>query len=84
MEFTVRPRGICAMQINFEIDENKKVRNVKFIGGCGGNTKGIAALVEGMDAQDVIDRLEHTDCNGKGTSCPDQLAKAVAAALKEE
>lgn len=83
MEYTVRPRGVCSMQIKFEIDENKIVKNVKFLGGCNGNSKGISALAEGMNAKDLIARLRGIDCNGKGTSCPDQLARAVSEAVGE-
>ncbi len=83
MEYTVRPRGICSMQIKFEIDDSKKVKNVHFLGGCNGNAKGISALVEGMDASEVIKRLRGINCNGKGTSCPDQLARAIEEAAGE-
>ena len=83
MEYTVRPRGVCSMQIKFEIDENKIVKNVKFLGGCNGNSKGISALAEGMSADELIVRLRGIDCNGKGTSCPDQLARAVSEAVGE-
>ena len=83
MEYTVRPRGICSMQIKFEIDDSKKVKNVQFVGGCNGNAKGISALVEGMDASEVIKRLRGINCNGKGTSCPDQLARAIEEAAGE-
>lgn len=83
MEYTVRPRGVCSMQIKFEIDENRIVKNVKFLGGCNGNSKGISALAEGMNAKELISRLSGIDCNGKGTSCPDQLARAVRDAVGE-
>ena len=76
-----RTKGVCAMAIEFEIDDEKKVHNVKFIGGCYGNTQGIAKLVEGMDANEVIDRLEGVKCGSKPTSCPDQLTKALKGAL---
>jgi uncharacterized protein (TIGR03905 family) len=68
--------------ISFEI-EGGKLKNVQFLGGCNGNLKGIGALVEGMDVQTVIDRLEGTKCGMKPTSCPDQLAKALKAALEK-
>ena len=76
-----RTKGVCAMAIECEIDDEKKVHNVKFIGGCSGNTQGIAKLVEGMDANEVIDRLEGVKCGSKPTSCPDQLTKALKGAL---
>ncbi|MBQ3181774.1 MAG: TIGR03905 family TSCPD domain-containing protein [Clostridia bacterium] len=83
MEYTVRPKGVCSMQIKFEIDDNKIVKNVKFTGGCNGNSKGLSALVEGMKADEVIARLSGINCNGKGTSCPDQLARAIFSAVNE-
>ncbi len=83
MEYTVRPRGVCSMQITFEIDDEKRIKNVKFIGGCAGNTKGVASLVDGMKAEEVVKRLRGIDCGGRGTSCPDQLASAIEAAINE-
>lgn len=83
MEYTVRPRGVCSMQIKFEIDEEKNVKNIKFTGGCNGNLKGISSLADGMKADELIARLRGIDCNGKGTSCPDQLARAVEEAVGE-
>lgn len=77
-----KTKGVCAHEISFEVDAAKKVHNVKFLGGCSGNTQGIATLVEGMDAQEVIRRLDGIRCGFKPTSCPDQLAKALQQALK--
>ena len=77
-----RTNGTCARQINFEI-ENGVLTACEFIGGCAGNTQGIAKLVIGMKVQDVIDRLKGTLCRN-GTSCPDQLAKALIKALESE
>lgn len=79
--FTYKTRGTCSREIRFDIEDGK-VKNVSFVFGCQGNTKGIAKLVEGMEAEEVIKRLEGIDCNGRGTSCPDQLAKAVKAAVE--
>ena len=73
--------GVCSSQIQFELQDNK-VHNVRFTGGCNGNHQGIGKLVEGMDAQEVIARLEGTRCGFKSTSCPDQLAKALKAAMQ--
>ncbi|HIX58838.1 MAG TPA: TIGR03905 family TSCPD domain-containing protein [Candidatus Blautia gallistercoris] len=73
--------GVCSSQIQFELQDNK-VHNVRFTGGCNGNLQGIGKLVEGMDAQEVIARLEGTRCGFKSTSCPDQLAKALKAAMQ--
>ena len=72
-----KTKGVCAQGIEFEIDDNKKVHNIKFTGGCSGNTQGVAQLAEGMDADEVISRLEGIRCGFKPTSCPDQLAKAI-------
>lgn len=76
MTINYTPRGVCSRNISFEL-ENGIISNVKFTGGCHGNLQGISKLVEGMPAEEVIKRLENINCNGKGTSCPDQLAKAI-------
>lgn len=68
--------GTCSRAIKFEV-ENNLVRNVEFVGGCSGNTQGVAALVEGMDIDEAIRRMEGIRCGMKPTSCPDQLAKAL-------
>ena len=78
-----KTKGVCAQGIEFEIDDNKKVHNIKFTGGCSGNTQGVARLVEGMKVKDAIARLEGIHCGPKPTSCPDQLAKAIRQALNE-
>ena len=83
MTYTYKTRGTCSSQITFDIEDNI-VRNVKFQGGCNGNLKGISKLVEGMTAEDVIDKLSGVTCGFKSTSCPDQLAKAVASAYNRE
>lgn len=82
MQYEYKTSGTCSQRILFEIEEGK-VKNVTFLGGCNGNLKGIGALVEGMDAQEVISRLEGTTCGMKATSCPDQLAKALKQALEQ-
>ena len=71
-KFSYQPKGVCSVQIDFEVEDGV-VRNVHFTRGCNGNTQGISALVEGMNIDDVISRLKGTNCNGRGTSCPDQL-----------
>ena len=71
-----KTKGVCSRSIEFEI-EGDVVKSVKLNGGCNGNTQVIASLVQGMKVDDVIQRLKGTDCNGRGTSCPDQLAKAL-------
>ena len=80
MNVNFTPKGVCARNMSFDIEEGV-IRNLKVTGGCNGNLKGIASLVEGMKIEDVVSKLEGIDCNGKGTSCPDQLAKAVRAYL---
>ena len=70
------PRGICAMKIDFDVEDGK-LHNVRFTGGCNGNLKAIGLLVEGKDAKEVADILRGNDCNMKGTSCADQFAKAI-------
>ena len=72
--------GTCSRQIDIELEDGI-IRSVTFTGGCHGNTQGRAPLVRGMKAADAIARLEGIDCRGKGTSCPDQLAKALRQAL---
>ncbi len=74
--YEYKTSGTCSQRILFDIEDGK-VKNVQFIGGCNGNLKGIGSLVEGMDADEVIARLEGTTCGGKPTSCPDQLARAL-------
>ncbi len=76
-------RGVCSRKIDFDI-ENGIVKNVKFLGGCNGNTQGISKLVEGMNANEVATRLKGLNCNGRGTSCPDQLAIAISKAINED
>lgn len=76
-EFLYRTHGTCARVIKFDLDDDQNVHHVEFIGGCNGNGKGIASLIEGMSADQVIERCEGTQCGGKSTSCPDQLARAL-------
>ena len=76
MRYSYKTSGTCSREIYFDVEDGK-VKNVEFIGGCNGNLKGIGSLVEGMDIDDVIARLEGTTCGGKPTSCPDQLACAL-------
>ena len=80
MKISYQPHGICPRRIDIEVEDDI-VQNVQFLGGCNGNTKGISSLVKGMKVEDVIARLENVDCGGRGTSCPDQLAKALKQAL---
>lgn len=81
MQHSYKPHGVCARKISFDIEDNI-VKNVQFSGGCSGNTQGLAKLAEGMTTDEIITRLSGIRCGFKGTSCPDQLAKAVAEATK--
>ena len=83
MTYSYKTKGTCAMKIDFEIVDGK-VYNVKFTGGCHGNLQGIGRLVDGMPAEQVIERLVGIRCGFKTTSCPDQLAKALTEALENE
>ncbi len=81
MHYEYEPKGTCSRSISFDVEDGK-VYNVRFLGGCNGNLKGIGALVEGMDLEDVIQRVGGITCGMKPTSCPDQLAKALKTARK--
>ncbi len=82
MHHSYYPRGTCSRKIEFSL-EHGIVKNLRFTGGCNGNTTGLSALVEGMEAEEVIARLKGIRCGGRPTSCPDQLAQALEAALKK-
>ena len=82
MQFEYKTKGTCSQKIFFEIEEGK-LKNVEYMGGCNGNLKGISSLVEGMDIDEVIARLEGTTCGMKATSCPDQLATALKKAKEQ-
>lgn len=83
MEFAYITKGVCSRRIFINVEDGI-VKNVKFEGGCNGNTKGISALVQGMKVEDVIEKLEGTTCGFKSTSCPDQLATALKQYLAEK
>ena len=76
MHYEYKTKGTCSQKILFDVEDGK-VKNVTFIGGCNGNLKGIGALVEGMNVEDVIAKVEGIQCGMKTTSCPDQLAQAL-------
>ena len=82
MHFTYRTKGTCSQQILFDIEDNK-LHHIEFIGGCNGNLQGISKLVEGMDVDEVIRRLDGIHCGMKDTSCPDQLANALRQAREK-
>lgn len=83
MEYKYRTSGTCSREISFEVVDGL-IHNVRFLGGCNGNTQGVSALVEGRDVQEVIKLLEGIKCGPRSTSCPDQLAKALKNALVKE
>lgn len=76
MTLIYKTKGVCSNAIEFEIEDNV-VKNVEFRGGCQGNTTGVASLVKGMQVDEVIERLSGIQCGFRGTSCPDQLSKAL-------
>lgn len=78
--FQYSTSGVCAKNIEFDIVDNK-VENVRFHGGCNGNLQGISKLIEGMEVEDVVEKLSGLGCGPRSTSCPDQLAKALEAAI---
>lgn len=82
MAFEYKTKGTCSTMISLDIIDNK-VCNVQFTRGCSGNTQGVAALVEGMDAHEAIERIKGIKCGPRPTSCPDQLALAIEAALAQ-
>lgn len=73
---TYKTSGVCSREIQFELDGDT-IKHVEFIGGCSGNTQGVARLVEGMNVNDAIAKLEGIKCGVRPTSCPDQLSKAL-------
>lgn len=83
MAYQYRTKGVCSRNIVFDIVDGTVV-NVKFDGGCNGNTQGIARLVEGMPVEEAIRRMEGIRCGFKSTSCPDQLAQALKEALQQD
>lgn len=83
MKYRYIPTGVCSRAIEFEIDKDGLLHNVTFSGGCAGNTQGISALAEGRHAADVAKCLRGVDCKGRGTSCPDNLARAITQALED-
>ena len=83
MKYGYKTSGTCSRYIEFDLNDGI-VSNVAFTGGCNGNLKAIGKLVEGLKAEEVIERVKGVDCGGKGTSCGDQLARALTAALEAE
>ena len=83
MHYTYRTHGTCSQQIDFDLNDGI-ISNISFTGGCNGNLKGISRLAEGRSASEIAEILKGTTCGFKNTSCPDQLAKALEGALKQE
>lgn len=81
--YSYQPQGVCSKEINFNIDEEGKLHDVRFTGGCPGNLAAISKLVEGADASSIADLLKGNACGNRGTSCGDQLSLALTAALNE-
>lgn len=81
MKHVYTTMGVCSRQITFEIDENGKLHNVSFLGGCNGNLKAIGRLVEGKDAKEIAGVLKGNQCGPRPTSCADQLARAILEVL---
>ncbi len=82
MKYTFTPRGVCSRRIELELDDDGVIMDVRFEGGCSGNTQGVAALVKGMKAEEAIARMQGIRCGFRPTSCPDQLSIALTEALK--
>lgn len=80
-QYTYKPSGVCSVLIEYELDDEKKIHNLRFTGGCNGNLKAIGRLLEGQDARYAADTLRGNLCKNRGTSCADQLAKALDEAL---
>ena len=82
--YTFRPLGVCSREMQVDLDDQNIIRELRVTGGCNGNLQGIAALVQGMPAEEAIRRLKGINCKGKGTSCPDQLARGLEQALEQD
>ena len=83
MTHSYTPKGVCSRKMEFDLEDGV-IRSVRVEGGCNGNLKGICSLVEGMRAEDAIARMRGIRCGGKPTSCPDQMAKGLEEALRNE
>lgn len=80
MTYTYIPTGVCSRRITVELEDGI-IKSCEFLGGCNGNTQGISILVKGMKAREAISKLRGINCGGRGTSCPDQLARCLEEAL---
>ncbi len=82
MVFEYMNRGVCSRKTVVDLSDDGVINDISIVGGCNGNTTGIARLIKGMKAKDAIERMKGVDCNGRGTSCPDQVATALQMALE--
>ncbi len=80
-QYSYTPKGVCSTRIEYELDDENRIHNLKFTGGCNGNLTAIGKLLEGADARPAADLLRGNDCNGRGTSCADQLSRALEEAM---
>lgn len=83
MTIQYKPKGVCSQLMTVKVEEGV-IQEIQVLGGCSGNLQGISKLLPGMKAEDAIDRMAGIKCGFKATSCPDQLSKALRAALNEE
>ena len=81
MTYTFRPQGVCSQEMRVELDDQGVIRKMEALGGCSGNLQGISRLIEGMNVNEAITRIEGIKCGFKSTSCPDQLAQALKEAV---
>lgn len=84
MTYRFRPRGVCSREMQVDVDDQGVIRELRVLGGCSGNLQGIASLVKGMPAREAIERLKGIRCGFKDTSCPDQFARNLEAALEKQ
>ena len=84
MTYRFRPRGVCSQEMQVDVDDQGIIQELRVLGGCSGNLQGIAALVKGMPAREAIERLKGIRCGFKDTSCPDQFARNLEAALEKQ
>ena len=83
MKYSFHPQGVCAREMQVDVNDQGIIENLAVVGGCNGNLQGISRLVVGMDAQEAIRRMRGIQCGFKPTSCPDQLATALEQALQQ-
>ena len=84
MTYRFRPRGVCSQEMQVDVDDQGIIQELRVLGGCSGNLQGIASLVKGMPARETIERLKGIRCGFKDTSCPDQFARNLEAALEKQ